>query len=106
MKYLIEIVGACFIVILCLAFSACGTNVSRAEENFTSEITPDMIECGSTNVSEGVYYYTVDKNTGVVYLSYDGYRRHSITVMLNSDGTPITADQLGIPVELEEKHGD
>lgn len=96
---LIRIVGACFIVILCLVFSACGTNASRPEKNFTSEITPDMIEYGCTNVSGGVYYYMVDKNTGVVYLSYDGYRRHSITVMLNSDGTPITADQLGIPVE-------
>lgn len=100
MKYLIEIVGACFIVILCLVFSACGaTNVSRPEKNFTSEITPDIFECGGTDDSEGVYYYIIDKNTGVVYLSYDSFRRHAITVMLNSDGTPITADQLGIPVE-------
>lgn len=42
------------------------------------------------------YKYIVDKNTGVVYLEYDGYYRHALTVMLNADGTPITAEQLGI----------
>lgn len=102
MKYLIRIVVTSFILILilCLGFSACGsTNASRPEENFTSDIVPNMVECGSTNDSEGVYYYTIDKNTGVVYLSYDAFRRHAITVMLNSDGTPVTAEQLGIPIK-------
>ena len=42
------------------------------------------------------YAYIVDKNTGVVYLEYDAYYRHALTVMLNADGTPITAEQLGI----------
>lgn len=96
MKYLIRIVVAGFILILCLGFSACGsTNASRPEENFTSNIVPNMVECGSAM-----------DDRGVVYLSYDAYRRHAITVMLNSDGTPVTAEQLGIPVELEETHGD
>ena len=102
MKYLIRIVVTSFILILilCLGFSACGaTNASRPEKNFTSEIVPNMIECGSAMNDGGVYYYTIDKNTGIVYLSYDAYRRHAITVMLNSDGTPVTAEQLGIPIE-------
>jgi hypothetical protein len=42
------------------------------------------------------YSYIVDKNTGVVYLEYDGYYRHALTVMLDTDGKPVTAKQLGI----------
>lgn len=42
------------------------------------------------------YTYIVDKNTGVVYLEYDCVNRHALTVMLNADGTPVTAEQLGI----------
>lgn len=107
MKCLIRVIGAVFIVILCLVFCACGsTNASRPEKNFTSEIVPNMVECGSANTNsldgKGVYYYSIDKNTGVVYLSYDAYRRHAITVMLNPDGTPVTADQLGIPVDFSD----
>lgn len=44
----------------------------------------------------GVYYYLVDLNTGVVYLAYNGYQRFGMTVCVNADGTPVTADQLGI----------
>ena len=51
----------------------------------------------------GVYYYVVDRRTGVVYLSYDYTHRHSITVMLNPDGTPVTADQIGIDYDSAEK---
>ena len=46
--------------------------------------------------NNGCYTYIVDKNTGVVYLEYDACYRHALTVMLNADGTPITAEQLGI----------
>ncbi len=42
--------------------------------------------------------YIIHKPTNVVYLSYGG-SEGGITVMLNPDGTPITADQLGISVE-------
>lgn len=45
---------------------------------------------------DGLYSYVVDGNTGVVYLQYSGTSSHSLTVMLNIDGTPITAKQIGL----------
>ena len=49
----------------------------------------------------GDYYYVVDERTGVVYISYNSVKRHSMTVALNADGTPVTKEQL-----LKEKKGD
>ena len=42
------------------------------------------------------YSYVVDNNTNVVYLQFFTGYKAGITVMLNADGTPITADQLGL----------
>ena len=73
-------------------------NDTHATKNYTKTASPKIIEYGEghgTSLDE-VYYYCVDKRTGVVYLAYDAYRRHAITVMLNRDGTPVTAEQLGI----------
>lgn len=42
----------------------------------------------------GEYYYVVDERTGVVYISYNSVKRHSMTVALNADGTPVTKEQL------------
>lgn len=92
------------IMLMCTALlSGCGIAHlqvgSKPETNYQDGVVPNIVEigCPGSVVDGDVYYYTVDKNTGVVYLSYDGYRRHAITVMLNADGTPITAEQLGLP---------
>ena len=53
-------------------------------------------EGGISAEGRGASSRIVDKNTGVVYLGYMGYYRYAITVMLNTDGTPVTAEQLGI----------
>ncbi len=42
--------------------------------------------------------YLIDEQTGVVYLEFRSGDLYGITVMLNADGTPVTAKQL----ELEQ----
>lgn len=44
----------------------------------------------------GAFYYAVDNNTNVVYVVFDFYNKGGITVMLNADGTPVLADQIGL----------
>ena len=55
-----------------------------------------------TNYNTGVFFYDheylVDDKTGVVYLVYG----KGITVMLNQDGTPVTAKQLELETEETE----
>ena len=48
----------------------------------------------SSNKRDYGYSYLVDKNTGVVYLEYSGYRTYGITVMFNADGTVMTEDDI------------
>ena len=55
--------------------------------------SPNMLEVGDILSN---YYYLVDTSTGIVYLAYNGYQRFGMTAYLNADGTPVTADQLGI----------
>lgn len=73
-----------------------GLNVSSADKDYSSMVTPNILECGDDRTGGGIYYYIIDKNTGVVYLAHDEYERHGITLMVNRDGSPITAEQLGI----------
>lgn len=40
------------------------------------------------------YSYIIDERTGVVYLQYHSGDLFAMTVMLNSDGTPVTEKQL------------
>nr|WP_297765594.1 DUF6440 family protein [uncultured Butyrivibrio sp.] len=75
---------------------------------FGCEKSPEVAEAANVNIpyaspsmnrvmSFKDYHYLVDENTGVVYLEYDsGLYKYGITVMLNADGTPVTAEQLGI----------
>lgn len=77
------------ICLLCLA--SCENAGARASKEYSNYYVPDVVDLGNDN-----YYYTIDKRTGVVYLSYESAYCHAITVMLNTDGTPVTADQLGI----------
>lgn len=69
-------------------------NVSWADKDYSSMVTPNILKCGDG--SEGIFYYIIDKNTGVVYLAYDAYQKYGITLMVNRNGSPITAEQLGI----------
>lgn len=69
---------------------------SNRDVNENSILTPKLLTSETTTYNGGCYAYIVDKNTGVVYLEYDAVYRHALTVMLNADGTPITAEQLGI----------
>jgi len=77
------------ICLFCLA--GCYNVGSKPSKQYSDFYVPNIVDMGNDN-----YYYTIDKRTGVVYLSYSDTYQHGITVMLNADGTPVTADQLGI----------
>ena len=87
------------VVCVCIALCGCSGNgnLGVVKHNDSIEnVAPNILDLG--NMENGYYYYVVDVNTGVVYLCFDsGLYRHGITVMLNRDGTPVTAEQLGIP---------
>ena len=79
------------IVLLAVLFSGCGSGT----ETQTSDVKkPDIIAVNK----EGIigYNYIIDADTGVVYLKYFGGKSSAISVMLNPDGTPVTAEQLGL----------
>ena len=87
------------VLVLCVVLlTGCSKNVSKATNDYSNNVVPNIVDLGKEggHVGESHYYYSIDRNTGVVYLSYDFYRRHAITVMLNTDGNPVTAEQLGI----------
>lgn len=91
------ILGAAIVCILVAMLVGCGSKssgVAVPERNY-QDVQPNIVKIGDTNWDEG-FYYIVDKNTGVVYLGFDKYQKGGITVMLNADGTPVTAEQLGI----------
>lgn len=81
------------VIILCaLLLSGCGEGITKADINIQEKNMPNLVRLG---YGRG-YYYIIDKNTGVVYLYHqDGYAA-AMTVMLNADGTPVTAEQLGL----------
>ena len=64
----------------------------QAQPDFTNTEdykVPNVTKIVSPVYNAG-YNYLIDNNTGVVYLEYEGYYRHAITVMFNSDGTVMT----------------
>lgn len=64
-----------------------------------ADITPELdfiFIKDNINGFDNYCEYMIHKPTNVVYLLYGTY---GITVMLNPDGTPVTADQLGIDIE-------
>lgn len=65
-------------------------------ETYAQDISPSILRTGDTTRNDDGYCYLVDKNTGVVYLEFYSVHRYGITLMVNADGTPITAEQLGI----------
>ena len=76
--------------------TGCRKNISEATSDYSNHVVPNIVELGKGGGIGEYYYYSIDRNTGVMYLSYNSYHRHAITVMLNADGTPVTAEQLGI----------
>ena len=77
-----------------LLLSGCRQSNVQYGTKEISNIKPNLLSLrGSRAVA---YNYMVDANTGVVYLEAYGINRYAITVMLNADGTPVTAEQLGI----------
>ena len=78
-------------LISALLMTGCGKGAASGK-SYIQDIEPNIVE-----ISNGYgYFYVVDANTGVVYLKYESGYHGAITVMLNADGTPITAEQLGI----------
>ena len=75
---------------LCLMLLVgCGTVADSADRS-----TPNLYKVGNFTFND--YRYLIDRNTHVVYLEHRG---GGIVVMLNADGTPITAEQLEIEVK-------
>ena len=85
------------VTMACILTSCSPSNVDTNRDLIKDLIpTPKLLTSETTSINGWHYVYIVDKNTGVVYLEYDAVYRHALTVMLNADGTPITAEQLGI----------
>lgn len=77
-----------------LLLSGCRQNNVQYVTKEISNIKPNLLTLGSSHAV--AYNYIIDANTGVVYLEAYGINRYAITVMLNADGTPVTAEQLGV----------
>ena len=86
------------VLALCaVLLTGCSKNASKATSNYSNHVVPNIVELGKAHGGvSNYYYYSIDRNTGVVYLIYSTMNGNAITVMLNVDGTPVTAEQLGI----------
>ena len=85
-----------FIAAGVLVISA-GCGKGNAKPNYyTQDIVPNIVQIGDVPGAQNEYCYMVDRNTGVVYLYYATGYKGALSVMLNPDGSPITAEQLGI----------
>ena len=82
------VLSALTLFILICSVSSCSKNIEYSDK----EVTPGLTTYNSSND----YYYIVDNATRVVYLKYSRGYQCGMTVMLNADGTPVTADQLGL----------
>ena len=80
------------LAVILLTLTGCGKSLTRQT---------NMANIYEINVCDG-YYYAVDKNTSVVYLIYETVYQRSMTAMLNADGSPVTADQLGLTLDGDE----
>ena len=81
---------------ICVALTLMGcSNVEIQKKDIASPESDLIFIEDNGNGPNNCCFYVIHKPTNVVYLQYG----HGITVMLNPDGTPITADQLGIDIE-------
>lgn len=83
------------ILLSMLLLTGCRANVDKPIVS-NQNITPDLMTTSDNNL---YFYYVVDRNTHVVYLAFDAYRRAGITALLKADGTPTLAEDLGITVD-------
>lgn len=83
------------ILLSILLLTGCRAN---SDEPIVSDqnITPNLM---TTSDNDLYFYYVVDRDTHVVYLVFDAYRRAGITALLKADGTPTLAEDLGIRVD-------
>lgn len=91
MKRIIAIILS--VVMICFIFAGCQTKY-KATANETKrfvEIESDM-EMDSSGITVRGNTIYVDRETGVMYLVFYGANRAGITVLLNSDGTPMIYD--------------
>lgn len=94
-SYLLRRVSiAIILALLVLTLGGCGNVAEYVTAEPETEITPNVERVGNY----WGYHYLIDRNTNVVYLEYYDTVTHKgffgLTVMLNADGTPVTADQL------------
>lgn len=91
-----------FSVICILAFSGCeskNTKKKTEKDDYPiPQITTYTDKKREADVKYEKYYYAVDEKTGVVYIVYENQHQYAMTPALNTDGTPVTKNQL-----LEEK---
>lgn len=80
-------------IIICLFLGGCEGEVSGIR--MTQNVLPDIVVCGGFAEMPN-FMYCVDRNTGVVYLYGTVDRGGVMTVMMNADGSVVTAEQLGI----------
>lgn len=91
-KFLLMVAMTCVL-------TSCSTSNIDVNGNTNEDLipTPNLLISEATSVgNKQLYTYVIDKNTGVVYLGYDSAYRHALTVMLDTDGKPVTAKQLGV----------
>lgn len=84
-----------FILVGIIVFVLWVCNDNPAVRKDTGDIKPSVtILSNRWNLTTANFFYVIDNRTGVVYLGFDDYRGAGITVMLNTDGIPITYDQI------------
>lgn len=76
-------------VLVITSLTGCKGQAPPDHENTENYKLPNISRIASQWSSSG-YNYLLDKNTGVVYLEYDGGHGRAITVMFNTDGTVMT----------------
>ncbi len=86
-----------FIVSICIALTLTGCSHAEVRKYNESDPASDFIYLEDNTRDD--FTYMIHKSTGVVYLRYGCTSSLGITVLFNSDGTPMTADQLGINIE-------
>ena len=89
-----KIITIAFIVMVLLVSALSGCSKNANSKATSSDVTPNIVEC---KWSSDNYYYIVDKNTDVVYICFtDNAYRFGMEVMVNRNGVPVTASELGI----------
>lgn len=93
-----------FMILSLLLLSGCDSDSGSRSRNIDSNgISPDMTILGKDMMEYTSFAYAIDERTEIVYIVFDGYRRGGITVAINSDGTPITKEQLYERYYVKEK---